>query len=146
MSEELDKKETITSNHEKPKPVVKKVEEKIPDVKTPETKNTVTKEVKVDLVQVKESEKPIVEKYQYKGEGELIMDKPSIPLKPKTNKQLYESYIRELVNFSLSVNNEVLYDSTLDRKKEIKIRFEDDYFILYGKKYSYNGLKIKKIN
>lgn len=144
MSEELDKKETITPN--KPKPAVKKVEENKPEVKKSEAKKPVAKEVKVELVQVKESAKPVVEKYQYKGEGELIMDKPSIPLKPKTNKQLYESYIRELVNFSLSVNNEVLYDSTLDRKKEIKIRFEDDYFILYGKKYSYNGLKIKKIN
>jgi len=64
----------------------------------------------------------------------------------KSNKELYESYVKELVNFSLSINNEILYDSSLDKLKEYPVKFENDYFILYGKKYSYNGLRIQKIN
>ena len=104
----------------------------------------------------------IIEQYQYKPEGneELIMDKPSEPLNKKetevimkqekiiakSNKELYESYIKELKFFSLSVNGEIIYDSSIDKSKEKPIKFENDFFILYGKKYSYNGLKIQKIN
>lgn len=103
-------------------------------------------------------EKPLIEKYEYSGGGELIMDKPSVPLtknntvmkqeKPvsKSNKELYESYIHELKNFSLSINGEIIYDSSIDKTKKYPIIFENDFFILYGKKYSYNGLKIQKIN
>lgn len=111
----------------------------------------------------------IVEKYQYVpvNNEQLIVDKPSEPLNikkkdemkldneknikmeqriVKSNKELYESYIKELKYFSLSVNNDVIYDSSIDKSKELPIKFDNDYFILYGKKYSYNGLKIQKIN
>jgi len=102
------------------------------------------------------------EQYQYvPGENEqLIMDKPSDPLNKiqplimkseqkivvKSNKELYQSYLKELRNFSLSLNNDVIYDSSIDKSKDSPLKFENDYFILYGKKYSYNGLKIQKIN
>ena len=33
-----------------------------------------------------------------------------------------------------------------NKTKKYPIVFENDFFILYGKKYSYNGLKIQKIN
>jgi len=108
---------------------------------------------------VKKSE--LIEQYKYnndKGE-ELIMDIPSEALNKKSsqmkyeqkkviksNKELYESYIKELKYFSLSINNEIIYDSSIDKSNESTIKFENDYFILYGKKYSYNGLKIQKIN
>jgi hypothetical protein len=133
--------------------VEKKEVKKTTDTKTavkPKTQKPKTTTRKT----TKKKEEKIVEKYQYKGDKEeLIMDKPSTPLIKKnvnpvikSNKELYESYVKELVNFSLSVNNEVLYDSKLDKKKDFPIVFENDFFILYGKKYSYNGLKIKKIN
>ena len=101
------------------------------------------------------------EQYQYvPGENEqLIMDRPSESLNKKqlpimkneqkvvkSNKELYESYLKELKNFSLSLNGEVIYDSSIDKSKESPLKFENDYFVLYGKKYSYNGLKIQKIN
>jgi len=102
------------------------------------------------------------EQYQYVPDEneELIMDRPSEPLNKiqlpnmkyeqkvavKSNKELYESYLRELKNFSLSLNSEVIYDSSIDKSKESPLKFENDYFVLYGKKYSYNGLKIQKIN
>lgn len=119
---------------------------------------------------VKKRDLELVENYKYIPEKEerLIIDKPSDPLKSKeitipfykkdsnnmksfkpvikSNKELYESYVKELKNFSLSINNEILYDSSIDRTKEFPIKFENDFFVLYGKKYSYNGLKIQKIN
>jgi hypothetical protein len=108
----------------------------------------------------KKKEVAIVEKYQYvAGEGEkLIMDKPSESLIKKneikiekkiimkSNKELYESYIKDLKYFSLNLNGDIIYDSSIDKSKESPIKFENDFFILYGKKYSYNGLKIQKIN
>jgi len=64
----------------------------------------------------------------------------------KSNKELYGSFIKELKYYSLSINDEVIYDSSIDKSKDCPVKFENDYFILFGKKYSYNGLKIKKIN
>ena len=99
------------------------------------------------------------EQYQYVPEEneELIMDKPSEPLNKvepkivknekvvvKSNKELYESYIKELKKFTLSINGETIYDSALDKTGQFPVKFESDYFVLYGKKYSYNGLKITK--
>jgi hypothetical protein len=123
---------------------------------------------------VSKKEDDLTESYKYvnKDNDELLTDMPLVPLDVKTeskniesnivknsnlsinkpnngvksNKDLYESYIKELKNFSLSLNGEVLYDSTLDKTKEYQVKFENDFFVLYGKKYSYNGLKIQKIN
>jgi hypothetical protein len=116
---------------------------------------------KVEDVKKVIKKKDLIEKYQYIPEEneQLIVDKPSEPLTKKdsvimksekqkvivkSNKELYESYIKELKNFSLSINSEIIYDSIIDKAKESPIKFENDYFILYGKKYSYNGLKIQK--
>lgn len=110
----------------------------------------------------------ITEQFQYIPENneQLIVDKPSESLKikkkevseqhkkeniklenvVKSNKELYESYIKELKFFSLSINNDIIYDSSIDKSKELPVKFDNDYFILYGKKYSYNGLKIQKIS
>jgi len=109
----------------------------------------------------KSKKNELIEQYKYVPEEneQLIIDKPSEPLiktdipimKPeqrivKSNKELYESFIKELTFFSLSINGDVIYDSSIDKSKESPVKFENDYFVLYGKKYSYNGLKIQKIN
>jgi hypothetical protein len=73
-----------------------------------------------------------------------IIKQPKIEL--KSNKELYESYIKELKYFSLNLNGDIIYDSSIDKSNECPVKFDNDYFILYGKKYSYNGLKIQKIN
>ena len=110
-------------------------------------------------------------KYKPSDGEELIVDKPSNPLKKvtkkvtknvetkvevekvenivekrkiKSNKELYQSYINELKYYILTINNEIIYDSSIGKKNTII--FENDFFILFGKKYSYNGLKIQKIN
>lgn len=64
----------------------------------------------------------------------------------KSNKELYESYVKELDNFILVLNNDTIYDSSIDKSKNYSLIFENDYFVLYGRKYSYNGLKIQKIS
>mgnify|MGYP005856084349 CR=1 FL=1 len=100
----------------------------------------------------------ITSKYKYKPgkNDELIVDKPSTPLIlnnkkdekviVKSNKELYESYIKDLNNFSLSINGEIMYDSSIDKSNITPLYFDNDFFVLYGKKYSYNGLRIQKIN
>ena len=94
--------------------------------------------------------KPKMQKNIPKPEIPTIVEKilPRPAQKPiiKSNKELYISYIKELKNFSLSINDEIIYDSSIDKSKESPVKFENDYFILYGRKYSYNGLKIQKIN
>ena len=118
-----------------------------------ELKNT-KKEVQSKKIEKKED---LTEVYTYvPTENEkLIMDKPSEPLKHskleeikpilKTNKELYESYIKELKKFCLTLNGEIIYDSSIDKSKISPLVFEEDFFILYGKKYSYNGLKVQKL-
>lgn len=112
-----------------------------------------------DIKKNKKSEE-LVEKYQYVPEKneQLIVDKPLEPLVKKeelniryeqpikSNKELYDSYIKELKYFSLILNNDVIYDSSIDKSSESPLKFENEYFVLYGRKYSYNGLKIQKIN
>jgi hypothetical protein len=103
----------------------------------------------------------LIEQYQYVPEEneKIIIDKPSVPLfkeeninyyvppaQSKTNKELYESYIKGSKKFILTINSEVIYDSTIDKTGEMPLKFENEFFVLYGKKYSYNGLRIKKIN
>lgn len=111
--------------------------------------------------EVKKKLKKTTEQYQYISQEneQLIVDKPSEPLIKKdsimktqteanpiikSNKELYESYLKELKHFYLIINGEIIYDSSLDKTKEYSVKFENDYFILYGKKYSYNGLRIQK--
>lgn len=154
--------------------VVKDVEDKKQSQKTTlKTTNKTSNNVKKSTTKTTKKLE-IVEKYTYKSDEkvELITDKPSNPLnkikkedkssiknnevnidsmknvhdKIKTNKELYESYIVDLKNFSLVVNGEVIYDSSIDKSKVSPVKFENDFFILYGRKYSYNGLRIQKIN
>jgi CMP-N-acetylneuraminic acid synthetase len=116
---------------------------------------------KKEIIDEVTSSNEVIEQYQHVPvENEkLIIDKPSVPLfreerinycvppvPSKTNKELYESYIKESKKFVLTINSEVIYDSTIDKTGEMPLKFENEFFILYGKKYSYNGLRIKKIN
>ncbi len=131
-------------------------------------RNTSTKKPKVKKKVL--SEKINAEyKYNIVDDEKLIVDKPSKPLGVKTletktskmeirkndkikksvtltqtNGQIYNAYIKELKDFKLVYNDDIIYDSTL-AKSMINLKFESDYFILFGKKYSYNGLRVQKI-
>ncbi len=97
-------------------------------------------------------------KYEEKDGEKLIIDKPSTPLNRvetikevinvkspiKTNGQIYDAYVKELEDFKLVYNGDVIFDSTLSKNNSI-LKFEADYFVLFGKKYSYNGLRVQKI-
>ena len=101
---------------------------------------------------VERGDENLTEDYQFTGEGNenVIMDIPTSPIKKhdtvRSNKELYESYVKDLKKYSLVLNGEVIYDSSIDKSKEAPLKFENDYFMLYGKKYSYNGLRIQKLN
>lgn len=133
MSEQLENKEVKTATKSR-----KKKELEMEDVSaivesSSETKfdiiveeNVIVEESKVETLKNKEPE----------------MKRTSGPV--KTNGQIYEAYIKELKNFKLIYNGDVVYDSTLS-KNNSNLKFEADYFVLFGRKYSYNGLRIQKI-
>ena len=58
--------------------------------------------------------------------------------------EVLPSYIKELKSFKLIYNGDIIYNSSLS-KNNSNLIFESDYFTLFGKKYSYNGLRIQKI-
>lgn len=133
-------------------------------------------EVKKKTTRKKENTATEQYQYNSDDNVRLIVDKPSVPLIKnddikdvilpvvdinkncllsmkveknivvKSNKELYESFIKDLKYYSLSLNGDTIYDSSIDKSKDSPLKFENDFFILYGKKYSYNGLKIQKIN
>lgn len=107
--------------------------------------------VKEEVVKEEPKNEIITEQYQYKGEGQLIMDKPSTPLtliepvKQPSNKEIFENLSREKQFFTLKYNGSLIYDSEGKPYSKIfnDLSFEEDGFILYNKKYSYDGLNFK---
>jgi len=87
---------------------------------------------------LKEVKQPVTEVKN----NNIRMQKPSTPI--KTNGQIYDAYIKELKDFKLVYNGDVIFDSTLS-KNNSTLKFEADYFVLFSKKYSYNGLRVQKI-
>jgi len=107
----------------------------------------------------------LTEQYKYKGEGELIKDKPSKPLKkvkkptpkPKevvvekkiaveskpqpTRKDIYVSMLKENRPFVLKMNGSVIFDSEVN--DIMKLCFEENYFAIGHEKHSYAGLNFK---
>ena len=101
------------------------------DVKSIEIVKNEIIEIKNEIIEIK---------------NESINEKKNIIQNIKSNKEIYETYVNELKYFALILNSEIIYDSSIDNTGINPIKFECDYFILFGKKYSYNGLKIQKIN
>lgn len=127
------------------KPLTKKNKSKDIDTENIKVKVKVeveddVEEVNVKEVNVKEVNVEDVNVKVQKIEKKIMKDEI------KSNKEIYESYIKDLKYFSLTINNVVLYDSSIDKNVISPLIFDNNYFILYGKKYSYNGLKIQKIN
>lgn len=106
---------------------------------------------------IQESEM-LIEKYEYKGEGELMVDRPSVPLEeikqeiipikviekqpePVSNKNTFNKLILTKSPFILKHNNVIIFDSQKDRILDIS--FQDEYFIVKNKSYVYGGLSFK---
>lgn len=87
----------------------------------------------------------ITEPFEYKHEEKnvikYIKDKPSVPLIAQifnSNKEYYNNFKGK--SFELYRNGYKLYDSDYS---VVDIIFEEDYFFVYGKTYSYQGIRIK---
>lgn len=116
--------------------------------KEKKSKSTKTKKQQVEEtipeipVKIDKNEPVFTEQYKYKEENVVIIkDKPSTPLiveNYNSNKKQYESYLN--TSFKVFYNGVEIYDNDIASSK---IVFEDEYFILYGKNYSYKGFRIK---
>ena len=127
------------------KPLTKKNKSKDIDTENIKVKVKVEVEDDVEEVNVKEVNVKEVNVEEVNVKVQKI-EKKIMKDEIKSNKEIYESYIKDLKYFSLTINNVVLYDSSIDKNVISPLIFDNNYFILYGKKYSYNGLKIQKIN
>ena len=58
----------------------------------------------------------------------------------KSLKSIYEGYTD---GYKIIKDGNIIYDSTKDKNNSIK--FEDEYFTLFGKKYSYLGTRFINI-
>ncbi len=59
----------------------------------------------------------------------------------KTLKQIYEQYIIDPQPYRIHVNGQLIFDSNKSSEKPILF---DDYFILFGNKYIYKGIRFEK--
>lgn len=157
MSEELDNKQENTKRVIKNKEVgiIEKYQFKDDSVELitdSPTELSIKKNIEVDLIKDIPS-KSLNKKSENKTSEvknseniylSAVKDEKKIII--KSNKELYESFINEMKYYSLSINEDVIYDSSIDKSNDYPVKFENDYFVVFGKKYSYNGLKIKKIN
>lgn len=155
MSEDLENKDIKVSTEKKKtirkKVTIKDIDQKKIDVPNYESLNA---EYKYDakegeqLITDKPStpiQKVVMDVKQTVTEvknNSIRMQKPFTPI--KTNGQIYDAYIKELKDFKLVYNGDVIFDSTLS-KNTSSLKFEADYFVLFSKKYSYNGLRVQKI-
>lgn len=92
---------------------------------------------------VKLVETPIQRKVEVK-KPERIIEPKIIKVEEKkegkTFKTIYESYLSS--GFKILKEGNIIYDSSVDNNNSIK--FEDEYFTLFGKKYSYQGSRFIK--
>jgi GR25 family glycosyltransferase involved in LPS biosynthesis len=60
----------------------------------------------------------------------------------RSNQYMCEDYLRSNAPFVIYFNNRIIFDSTSTDKSNIK--FEQNYFTLYGKIFPYQGMMIKR--
>lgn len=60
----------------------------------------------------------------------------------KTNREICENYLKS-GDFRIFVANKSIFDSKTSDKSNVQ--FFDDYFVLFGKKFTYNGMVIKSV-
>lgn len=65
----------------------------------------------------------------------------SAPNNNRTLKQIYEQYITDGKPYKIYLRGQVIFDSASHKVNPI---FHDDYFILFGNKYIYKGIRFEK--
>ena len=66
-----------------------------------------------------------------------------VPSQPiiKTLKQIYEQYVIDDKPYKIYLRGQLIFDSA--NHKDVP-KFFDDYFILFGNKYIYKGIRFEK--
>jgi len=79
---------------------------------------------------------------QHKGVKDKVYVPKSADKLNRSNKDICEDYLRSPQDFQIYQENRLIFDSeTIDRSN---IVFYDDHFNLYGKHFTYKGIKITK--
>lgn len=84
---------------------------------------------------------PKVNKIVKNIEQEEIKEDIKISNIVKSIKEIYEEYINDEMPYKIYLRGQIIFDSVNHKDKPI---FEEDYFILFGKKYIYKGIRLEK--
>jgi hypothetical protein len=84
---------------------------------------------------------PKVNKIVKNIEQEEVKEEIKISNIVKSIKEIYEEYINDEMPYKIYLRGQIIFDSVNHKDKPI---FEEDYFILFGKKYIYKGIRLEK--
>ena len=83
----------------------------------------------------------LIEEQLFKEEIIIVENPIEETVQHQTNKELYEKYSLDEQPYKIFFRGNLLYNSINHTQKPI---FEDDGFILFGKKYIYRGIRFEK--
>jgi hypothetical protein len=108
--------------------------------------NKPKKQVKNENLNINVPEPFLTEDYKYEPNAneQLIVDRPSRPVKVKTNKDIYDEFLQDKKDFEIYFRGEILFDSSLSSRDSV--RFEEDHFYVFDKQHNYGGVRIVKKN
>ena len=87
----------------------------------------------------KKVDKQVVDKtVTIKIEEEVVVE---IPIVAKTKKEVYDQYIEDNDPYKIYLRGQLIFDSKNQYDNPI---FYEDYFILFGNKYIYRGIRFEK--
>lgn len=102
---------------------------------------------KLDVIKKPTSKKKINEE-NIDVKNDIIVEKninvvQNIRIQPTvlTLKDIYQQFIKDGDPYKIYLKGQVIFDSA---KHNISPEFYDDYFILFGNKYIYKGIRIEK--
>jgi biotin carboxyl carrier protein len=99
-------------------------------------KKTVTPRKKTETVTEEQTVQPIVE-----SQPIVTRRKPEAESVTKTLKEIYEQYDTDGKPYRIYLRGNVIFDSA---SHKIRPQFFEEYFILFGNKYIYKGIRFEK--
>lgn len=133
-------------------PIVKTMEESAKElglelIKVEPSKDVYTEPVK-QIPPFQPKKEPVIrEVYTYKPSSpdeKLFMDRPSQPVKAvkeMSNKDIYNEFLHNTnKEFEIHFRGNKIFDSILSDRD--KLKFENEFFYIFGKKMLYNGIRI----
>ena len=106
------------------------------DIKSSEEIDNENKKIKKRQTMPRKKVEIIKEEVNNFTEQPITIEQPT-----KTLKKIYEQYVIDGQPYKIFLRGQIIFDS---KKHKINPIFYDDYFILFGNKYIYKGIRFEK--